>query len=169
MILPFRNHLPRIAADAFVAPNAVVIGDVEIGPEASIWFGCTIRGDVHAIRIGARTNIQDNSVVHVTEGRFATHIGANVLVGHGCIIHGCTLRDGCFVGMGSTILDGAVVEEKAMVAAGSLVTPGKVVKSGELWGGRPAKLLRPLSQQEIAGFALAVGHYVDIAKEYLRG
>ena len=167
--LPFRNVLPRVDASAFVANTAVVIGDVEIGGEASIWFGVVLRGDVFPIRIGARTNIQDNTVVHVTEGQFATAIGADVLVGHGCIVHGCTLEDGCFVGMGSTVLDGAVVEAGAMVGAGSLVTPGKRVKSGELWTGRPAKMIRPLSDQDRAAMKYGVEHYVELAKSYRGG
>ncbi len=166
LILPFRNVMPKVAADAFVANTAVVIGDVEVASQASIWFGVVVRGDVHSIRIGARSNIQDNTVIHVTEGRFATTIGADVLVGHGCIIHGCTLEDGCFVGMGSTILDGARVEAGAMVGAGSLVTPGKVVKAGELWTGRPAKLGRPLTDQDRAAMNSGVQHYVDLAKVY---
>src|SRR5262249_50619337 len=144
----FRNVLPKIGPGAFIANTAVVIGNVEIGAEASIWFGVVLRGDVHTIKVGARTNIQDNTVVHVTEGHFATTIGANVLIGHSCVTHGCTLEDGSFVGMGSTVLDGARVESGAMVAAGSLVTPGKVVKSGEMWSGRPAKLFRPLTDQD---------------------
>jgi gamma-carbonic anhydrase len=166
LILPFRNVMPKVASDAFVANTAVVIGDVEIGNDASVWFGVVVRGDVHSIRIGARSNIQDNSVIHVTEGRFATTIGTDVLIGHGCIIHGCTLEDGCFIGMGSTILDGARVEAGAMVGAGSLVTPGKVVKAGELWTGRPAKLGRSLTDQDRAAMRSGVQHYVDLAKVY---
>jgi len=167
LILPFRNTMPTIAPGAFLANTAVVIGDVEIGAEASIWFGVVLRGDVHRIRIGARTNIQDNSVVHVTEGRFGTTIGNDVLIGHGCIIHGCTLEDGSFVGMGSTVLDGAVIEQGAMVGAGSLVTPGKRVKSGELWTGRPAKMVRPLTDLDRDAIKSGVAHYVELAKSYL--
>ena len=169
LVLPFRNVMPKVAPGAFLANTAVVIGDVEIGAEASIWFGVVLRGDVHHIRIGARTNIQDNSVVHVTEGRFGTVIGNDVLVGHGCIIHGCALEDGSFVGMGSTVLDGAIVEQGAMVGAGSLVTPGKRVKSGELWAGRPAKLLRPLNDLDREAIRSGVRHYIDLAKSYMGG
>jgi carbonic anhydrase/acetyltransferase-like protein (isoleucine patch superfamily) len=158
--------MPTIGAGVFVANTAVVIGNVEIEAEASIWFGVVVRGDVHNIKIGARSNVQDNTVIHVTEGRFGTTIGANVLIGHGCIIHGCTLEDGCFIGMGSTILDGARVEAGAMVGAGSLVTPGKVVKAGELWTGRPAKLGRPLTDQDRVAMRAGVDHYVDLAKVY---
>jgi len=169
LILPFRNVMPRIAPGAFLANTATVIGDVEIGPEASIWFGTVLRGDVHSIRVGARSNIQDNSVVHVTEARFSTTIGADVLIGHGCIIHGCTLEDGAFVGMGSTVLDGARVEAGGMLGAGSLLTPGKVVKAGELWTGRPAKPLRPLSDLDRQAIRDGVAHYVALAKTYLAG
>lgn len=166
LVLPFRNVMPKVAPGAFLANTAVVIGDVEIGAEASVWFGVVLRGDVHHIRVGARSNIQDNTVVHVTEGRFATMIGADVLIGHGCIIHGCTLEDGSFIGMGSTILDGARVEAGAMVGAGSLVTPGKVVKAGELWTGRPAKTIRRLTDQDRAAMKAGVDHYVELAKAY---
>ena len=166
LLLPFRNVMPKVAPGAFLANTATVIGDVEIGEGASIWFGVVLRGDVHQIRVGARTNIQDNSVVHVTEGRFGTTIGKDVLIGHGCIIHGCTLEDGCFVGMGSTVLDGAVIEQGAMVGAGSLVTPGKRVKSGELWTGRPAKMVRPLTDLDREAIRSGVQHYVDLAKSY---
>ena len=167
LLLPFRNIVPKVGPGAYVANTAVLIGDVELGAEASIWFGVVLRGDVHHIRVGARTNIQDNSVVHVTEHRFATTIGRDVLIGHGCIIHGCTVEDGAFVGMGSTVLDGVVVEAGAMVGAGSLVTPGKRVPAGELWSGRPAKLFRKLTDQDRAAIKDGVQHYVDIAKVYL--
>jgi gamma-carbonic anhydrase len=166
LILPFRNVVPTIAADAFIARTAVVIGDVEIGSESSIWYGCVLRGDVHEIRVGARTNIQDGSVVHVTEGRFGCYIGSDITIGHGAIIHACRLEDGAFVGMGATILDGAVVESGAMVAAGALLTPGKVVRSGELWAGSPAKLLRRLSAEELAGFAHQAQKYAKLGREH---
>jgi carbonic anhydrase/acetyltransferase-like protein (isoleucine patch superfamily) len=169
LIFPFRNTMPKVAPGAYIANTAVVIGDVEIGAEASIWFGVVLRGDVHSIRVGSRTNIQDNSVVHVTEGRFATAIGRDILIGHGCIIHGCTIEDGAFVGMGSTVLDGAVIEAGAMVGAGSLVTPGKRVKSGELWSGRPAKLFRAMTEQDRLSITSGVQHYVDLAKLYIGG
>ena len=167
LILPFRNVIPKVGTGAYVANTAVLIGDVEIGAEASIWFGVVVRGDVHSIRVGARTNVQDNTVIHVTEGRFGTTIGKDVLVGHGCIVHGCTVEDGAFIGMGSTVLDGAVIEAGAMVGAGSLVTPGKRVKAGELWSGRPAKLFRPMTDLDREAIKSGVQHYVDLAKSYL--
>ena len=167
IIRPYRGVLPTIAPDAFIAETAVVIGDAVIGAQCSIWYGVVIRGDVHEIRIGARTNIQDGSVVHVTKGKFGCYIGADITIGHGAIIHACTLEDGCFVGMGTTIMDGARVESRAMVAAGALVTPGKVVPSGELWAGSPAKFMRPLKPEELAFFPQSVAGYVALGQEYL--
>lgn len=167
LIRAFKGTLPKIASSAFIAENAAIIGDVEIGEQSSIWYNVTIRGDVNSIRIGARSNIQDGSVIHVTTNRFPTVIGDDVLVGHNAVIHGCTLESGAFVGMGATVLDGAVVEGGAMVAAGALVAPGKRVKRGELWAGQPAKLKRELSEEEIAGFKVQTQHYADVAAIYL--
>lgn len=167
LLLPYGERFPEIADSAFIAPRATVIGDVVIGPKSSVWFGCTLRGDVNSIRIGARSNIQDGTVIHVTRGGHATHIGDDVLVGHTCIIHACTLESGSFVGMGATVMDGAVVESGAMVAAGALVTPGKRVPRGELWAGNPAKFKRPLSEEEMAGFKAQTDHYVRMAESYL--
>jgi carbonic anhydrase/acetyltransferase-like protein (isoleucine patch superfamily) len=166
VILPYQGVLPTIDADAFIAPTAVVVGDVVIGAGSSVWFNCTIRGDVHEIRIGERTNIQDGTVVHVTGGKFGTYIGSDITIGHGAVIHACTLEDGCFIGMGATILDGAVVESGAMVAAGAVVTPGKRVPTGELWGGNPAKLLRPLKPEDIAFFPKSAANYAALGRRY---
>jgi gamma-carbonic anhydrase len=166
LILPYQGVLPTIADDAFIAPNAVVIGDVVIGAGSSVWFNCVIRGDVHEIRIGQRTNIQDGTVVHVTGGRLGTYIGSDITIGHGAVLHACTLEDSCFIGMGATLLDGVVVESGAMVAAGAVVTPGKRVKSGELWAGNPAKLLRALSPDDMAFFPKSAANYVDLAGRY---
>lgn len=170
LVLPYRDRRPRIAPDAFVAPGAAVIGDVEVGSQASIWFSSVVRGDVNHIRIGARSNLQDGTIVHVTRERFPTQIGVGVLIGHGCIIHGCTLEDGCYIGLGSTVMDGAVVEPGAMLAAGSLLTPGKRVPAGELWGGRPARRMREIRPEEPATWAEQVTQYLELAAEYrLRG
>lgn len=166
LILPYRGTLPTIHPEAFVAPTATIIGDVMIGRCSSIWFGCTVRGDVHSIRIGEDTNIQDHCVIHVTGGKFGTQIGSGITVGHGVILHGCTLEDGCFIGMGATVLDGAVIESGAMVAAGAVVTPGKRVKAGELWAGNPAKFLRALRPDEIAHFASSAANYAALGAEY---
>src|SRR5690242_13912295 len=163
---PYRGILPSIHESAFIAPGTHVIGDVQIGENSSLWFNCVARGDVHSIRIGARSNVQDGSIIHVTGGRFATVIGNDVLVGHRCIIHGCRLEDESFVGMGAVVMDGCIVERSGMLGAGSLLPPGKVVKSRELWFGRPARFLRELSPEEIEGNRQAVVHYVKLAQEY---
>lgn len=166
LILPYRGVLPRIDASAFIAPNATVIGDVEIGPEASIWFGVVIRGDVNPIRIGARTNIQDNAVIHATEFRCGTTIGADVTVGHSAILHACTVQDRGFVGMGACLLDEALVESDGMVAAGALLTSGKKVLGGELWAGNPAKKLRDLKDAERANILDSAKRYAAFGREY---
>ncbi|MCW9001820.1 MAG: gamma carbonic anhydrase family protein [Rhodospirillales bacterium] len=166
LILPFGGKTPQIADDAFIAPTAVVVGDTIIGSGSSIWFGCVVRGDVHEIRIGRNTNIQDGTIVHVTKGAYGCYIGSDILIGHAAVIHGCTLEDGCFIGMGATVMDGVVVESRAMVAAGALVTPGKTVGSGQLWAGSPARYLRDLSDAELAGFPKAVEGYRAIGQEY---
>lgn len=168
LLRTYKGVKPKIAEDAFIAENAVIIGDVEIGEQSSIWYGCVLRGDVERIRVGKRSNIQDGTIVHVTADKFGTYIGDDVLVGHNAVIHGCTLEDGAFVGMGAVVLDGAVVEGGAMVAAGALVTPGKRVKSGELWGGNPAKKMRDLTDEQIKGLKAGTDHYVDVAAEYLK-
>ena len=167
LILPYRNVTPKLGSNVFVAPSAAVIGDVVLGDRVNIWFGAVLRGDMHEIRIGNRSNIQDNAVVHVAKGRFGTYIGSDVLIGHGAIIHACTLGNNAFIGMGSIVLDGAVVEDGAMVAAGAMVTPGKRVKSGELWAGSPAKLFRQLTDDDFAGFKHAIDDYLDLAANYL--
>lgn len=158
---------PTISGKAFIAPGAAVIGDVEIGADTGVWFGCVIRGDVNIIRIGERTNIQDGTVIHVTRDTAPTHIGSNVTIGHSVLLHGCTLEDSCFIGMRATLMDGAVVESGAMVAAGALVTPGKRVPSGQLWAGSPAKYFRDLTSEEKAFFAISAENYVRHAREYL--
>ena len=164
--LPYRDKLPHISSEAFIAPTAAVIGDVTVAAGANIWFNCVLRGDVNSIRVGAGTNIQDGTVVHVTRARHATEIGAGVTVGHMALIHGCVLEDGCFVGMTAAVMDGCVVESGAMVAAGALLTPGKRVPAGELWGGRPARFMRKLTGEDIAGFLATAQHYAAMGAEY---
>jgi carbonic anhydrase/acetyltransferase-like protein (isoleucine patch superfamily) len=159
LILPCGDKHPAIAPDAFVAPNATVIGDTEIGARSSIWFGVVIRGDVNSIRIGSDTNIQDGSVVHVTRAKFATEIGSGVTIGHLALVHGCRLEDSCFVGMQATVMDGCVIETQGMLAAGALLTPGKRVAAGELWAGRPAKLMRRLDTDELRNITETAAHY----------
>tara|TARA_R110002167_G_scaffold259078_3_gene465586 strand:- start:111 stop:695 length:585 start_codon:yes stop_codon:yes gene_type:complete len=162
-ILPFEGHWPQIDNTAFVAPGAQVIGMVEMGPEASVWYNCVLRGDEEKIHLGSRSNIQDGSVVHTTTGLADTWIGDDVLIGHMCIIHGCRLEDRAFIGMGATILDNAVVESDAMLAAGALLTPGKVVPSGQLWAGRPAKFMRDLTPTDLENNSKSVAEYVRLS------
>jgi carbonic anhydrase/acetyltransferase-like protein (isoleucine patch superfamily) len=166
LILPFQEKTPRIAEDAFIAPGAVIIGDVEIGSKTSVWFGCVIRGDVCHIRIGERTNIQDNTVIHVTRKTGPTIIGSGITIGHNALLHACTLKDDCFIGMGATVMDDAIVESGGMLAAGALLTPGKTVPSGELWAGNPAKLFRPLKQQETDFIPVSAQNYVELGQSY---
>jgi carbonic anhydrase/acetyltransferase-like protein (isoleucine patch superfamily) len=167
-LIPFRERTPRVPGSAFVAPTATLIGDVELGEEANVWYGCILRGDVNAIAIGARSNLQDSTVVHVSPGNYPTRVGADVLVGHQALLHGCTLADASYVGIRAVILNGCVVESGAMVAAGALVTEGSRVPSGELWGGAPARRLRRLRDGEAEAMAAAVAHYVEIADEHRR-
>ncbi len=173
LILPYKGVLPRIGAGAFIAPGAFVIGDVEIGADCGIWFGAVVRGDVNEIRIGARTNIQDGTIIHVSSGRvgnapkLATSIGADVTVGHKAVLHACSIGDGAFIGMNATVMDGAVVEDGAMVAACALVTPGKRVGSGELWAGAPARFLRQLTDDDRKAMTDSVPHYRQLARAYL--
>lgn len=172
-ILPYKGEynpkgvVPTISPKAFIAPGAAVIGDVEVGEDTGVWFGCVIRGDVNIIRIGNRTNIQDGTVIHVTRKTGPTIIGSGITIGHSVLLHACTLEDNCFVGMRATVMDGAVVESGAMVAAGALVTPGKRVPAGQLWAGSPAKYFRDLTPEEIAFFRESADNYVAHAREYL--
>jgi carbonic anhydrase/acetyltransferase-like protein (isoleucine patch superfamily) len=173
-VRPFLDRMPLLQARVYVDPAAVVIGDVELGEDASVWPGTVIRGDVNHIRIGARTNVQDGAVVHVThEGPFTrpggwpTTIGADVTIGHGAIIHACTIEDACLIGMGATVLDGAVVRKHGFVGAGAVVSPGKTVGSGELWLGNPARPARQLSEREIEQLYYSAQHYVKLKDRYL--
>ena len=166
IILPYREILPKIAPSAFIAPTATVIGDVEIGEDAGIWFGCIIRGDVNIIRIGARTNIQDGTIIHVSKDGQGTFIGDDVTIGHMVLLHACTLQSGCFIGMHATIMDDCVVETGGMLAAGALLTPGKRIGAGQLWAGSPARPLRDVGEAERAVIARTIPRYVGLAREY---
>jgi carbonic anhydrase/acetyltransferase-like protein (isoleucine patch superfamily) len=173
-IRPYLEHRPVLGERAYVDPAATVIGDVVLGDDVSIWPGTVVRGDVNFIRIGARTNIQDGSVVHVSHdgpharlGGFATVIGQDVTIGHKAIIHACRIEDLVLIGMGAVILDGAVVMKHGFVGAGALVTPGKVVGEGELWLGNPAKKARMLSDAEIQALHYSAQHYVRLKDQYL--
>lgn len=161
---------PMIAGDAWVAPNATVIGDVRLGARSSVWFGCVLRGDTNRITVGARSNIQDGTIVHVNAGaEWACVIGDDVTIGHAAIIHACRLHDRAFVGMGATVLDGAVIEEGGMLAAGALLTPGKRIGRQELWAGVPARKLRDMPDEERAGLDQNAIHYADLAARYRVG
>jgi carbonic anhydrase/acetyltransferase-like protein (isoleucine patch superfamily) len=166
-LLPYRGILPRIGDRVFVAPGATVIGDVEIGADSSIWFGCVVRGDVNVVRIGERTNLQDGTVVHVAKEGQGTFIGSDITVGHMALLHACTLEDGAFVGMRATIMDDCLVERGGMLAAGALLTPGKRVRSGELWAGTPAKKIRDLNEHDRQQMAKLAPRYVSLAADYL--
>jgi carbonic anhydrase/acetyltransferase-like protein (isoleucine patch superfamily) len=173
---PYLGKLPILGERCYVDPAASVIGDVVLGDDSSVWPGTVIRGDVNYIRIGARTNLQDGTVVHVSHdgphaklGGFATVIGNDVTIGHKAIVHACRIEDAVLIGMGAIVLDGAVVEQHGFVGAGALVTPGKVVGRGELWLGNPAKKVRMLSDAEIEALYYSAGHYVRLKDQYLAG
>jgi len=166
VIVPFKGVMPKIHPSAFIAPGAIIIGDVEIGADTSIWFGCVLRGDVNVIRIGARSNIQDGSIIHVSTGGQGTHVGDDVLVGHMALLHDCRVESGAFIGMKSALLDGAVVEGGAMLAAGALLTPNKRVPRGQLWAGNPAKLMRELSEKDLQGMKEGTARYVTLMRDY---
>jgi len=172
-IRTFKGVTPTIGARVFLDDSAVIIGDVKIGEDSSIWPHCSIRGDVNLIRIGDRSNIQDGSVIHVThrysdlpEG-YATRIGNDVTVGHKVVLHGCTIEDMCLVGMDSVILDGAIIRSKVLLGAGSLVPEGKDLEGGYLWLGRPAKKARRLTEAEMKWFEYSAKHYLKLKDEYL--
>jgi carbonic anhydrase/acetyltransferase-like protein (isoleucine patch superfamily) len=170
--LPFGGRAPRVDPTAFVAPGVRLIGAVEIGPDASIWYNCVLRGDVNRISVGARTNIQDGSVIHVDSpqpGRDDGHptiIGEDVLIGHLAMVHGCILHDRAFVGLGAIVMDGCEVESDGMLAAGAMLTPGRRIPAGQLWVGRPARYLRDLTSDEIAANQAGVTHYVALGRAH---
>lgn len=166
IILAYRGVTPRIADDVFIAPGAVVVGDVEIGAGSSVWFGCVIRGDEDTVRIGARVNLQDGTIIHVNSRKQGTIIGDDVTVGHQVLLHACTLQTGAYVGMGATVMDEAVVEGGAMLAGGALLTPRKVVRRGELWAGRPASLMRVIEPDEAVALARTARLYAGRAQQY---
>ena len=167
MLHAYKDILPRLGPKVWLAPGAHVIGDVDIGARANIWYNCVIRGDVNDIKIGARTNIQDGTVIHVSSTLQGTYIGADVTVGHLALLHACTVEDAAFIGMKACVMDGAYVESGAMVAAGALVTPGKRVPSGQLWAGSPARFMRELTAEEKAYIPYSAKHYVELAARYL--
>ncbi len=174
MILPFENYTPKIGNNVFVAPSADIIGDVEIGEDSSIWFGTVIRGDVHYIKIGKRVSVQDLSMIHVTHFKksdrsdgYPTIIGDDVTVAHKVMLHGCTIKNACLIGMSATILDGAIIAEESIVGANSLVTKNKKFPPRSLILGNPAKVIRSLSQEEIESLYKSSQNYVKFKDRYL--
>lgn len=165
-VIEYRGIRPKLHESVFVADGARVIGDVEIGKDSSVWFNTVIRGDVHSIKIGERTNIQDNCVLHVTHNKYALRIGSNVTIGHNAVLHGCTIGDWCLVGMGAIILDNALVNSRSLVAAGSLVPENFEVPGGTLVAGVPAKIKRALTTEEEAFLERSALNYVDYVKTY---
>ena len=169
----YLDHSPRLGARVYVDPAATVIGEVSLGDDASVWPGTVIRGDVNSIAIGARTNVQDGTIVHVTHdgpytpGGFPTTIGSDVTIGHAAVIHACTIGDYCLIGMHATVLDGAVVEDYGFIGAGAVVAPGKRIGRAELWLGNPARLVRKLSDRELEQLRYSAAHYVRLKDQYL--
>lgn len=168
MIYEFLNRSPQFDESVFIAPSADVIGDVTIGEESSVWFNVTIRGDVNRITIGNRSNVQDNSSIHVMNGDGPTQIGNDVTIGHNAMIHGCTIHDRVLVGIHSTVLDKAVVMQDVIIAAGSLVPPGKTLESGYLYMGSPVKQIRKLSDEELRSIRKYATNYVKYQRTYRR-
>ncbi len=176
-ILPYKNIYPKIHPSVYIGAGAVIIGDVEIGEDSSIWPNCVIRGDVNYIRIGKRTNIQDGTIIHVSrpsvaantagQGSGMTIIGDNVTIGHKSMLHACTLENESFVGMSATIMDGAIVRTGGMVAGGAVVTYKKEIPAGQIWAGNPAKFIREMKQQEKDFILISAQNYVNDAREYI--
>jgi carbonic anhydrase/acetyltransferase-like protein (isoleucine patch superfamily) len=166
-IVPLNGKTPRIHPSAFIAPGCRIIGDVEIGPDVSIWYNCVIRADVNRVVIGARTNVQDGSIIHCDSPHdgapdgYPTIIGEDCLIGHLAMVHGAILENHAFVGLSATVMNGCHIESDGMVAAGAILTPGKRVGAGQMWVGRPAKFVRDLSPADIAGHRQGVAHYVE--------
>ena len=174
-IRSFQGKTPSIAADAWVDPTAVIIGEVELGPGSSIWPLVVVRGDIHHIKIGSNTNIQDGSVVHVTHdsrfnpGGYPTIIGDSVTVGHKVMLHGCTIGNSCLIGMGAVVMDGAVIESRVVLGAGSLVPGGKILEGGYLWHGSPVRRVRELNEQEQEFLDYSPMNYARLAQQYRAG
>ena len=167
MIVSYKGIAPKLAASAFIAEGAHIIGDVHIGEHSSVWFNCVLRGDCYHIRIGECTNIQDGTVIHVTQGRFATIIGNRVTVGHSAVLHGCTISDRCLIGIGAIILDNVTIGEESFIAAGSLVTPGTVIPPRSMVMGAPAKVRRQVTDEEVARIDQHWQHYIEYKNSYI--
>jgi carbonic anhydrase/acetyltransferase-like protein (isoleucine patch superfamily) len=167
MIKKFNDFKPKLGRNVYISENASVIGNVTLGDEVNIWFGAVLRGDMHFIKIGDRTNIQDNAVVHVTTAVSPTTIGSGVTVGHGAIIHGCTIEDDCMIGMGAIVMDDAVVSKGSLVGAGSLVPPNMVVPPKSLLVGVPGKVVRVIREEEYTMIIERPAEYIELASIYL--
>ena len=171
----FKQHSPQLGDRVYIDPAATVIGNVVLGDDCSVWPAAVIRGDMHSIRVGARTSVQDNAVLHITHasdfnpGGWPLTIGDDVTIGHGACLHGCSIGNRVLVGIGATVLDGAVVEDEVVIAAGALVPPGRTLPSGYLYVGSPAKQARPLKPAEKAFFTYSANNYVKLKNEYLVG
>ncbi len=163
----YKGKIPKIHPSVYISDNAYVIGDVEIGEDSSVWFGTVIRGDVNFIRIGKRTNIQDNSVIHVTHETYPTIVGDNVTVGHRVILHGCVLKNNILVGMGAIIMDGTKIDDNVIIGAGALVTQNKRIPPGVLVAGVPAKIVRDLREEEVKMVEKSAMDYVKYKNDYL--
>ncbi len=166
MIIQYRDIKPKLHPSTFVDQSAMVIGDVEIGEDSSIWFMSIVRGDVNYIRIGENTNIQDQCMIHVTKDKFPTHIGSNITIGHRVTMHGCTIRDNCLIGMGAIILDDAEIGENSIIGAGSIVTPGTKIPPGSVAMGSPAKVVREVRPSDADIFEPPLKQYTRLALDY---
>jgi carbonic anhydrase/acetyltransferase-like protein (isoleucine patch superfamily) len=167
MIRSYKGVSPQIASTAFIEQSAHIIGDVHIGEHSSVWFNCIVRGDVYHIRVGECTNIQDGTIVHVTSGRFATIIGDHVTIGHGVVLHGCTIKDRSLIGIGAIILDDVTIGEESFIAAGSLVTPGMVIPPRSMVMGSPARVRREVTAEEIARIDMHWKNYIEYKNTYM--
>lgn len=167
MIMPYMGRSPKIHETAFIVENSSIIGDVEIGAQSSIWFHSVVRGDVHYIRIGDRTNVQDNCTLHVTKNTYPLIIGNDITIGHNVVLHGCAVRDRCLIGMGAIILDNAEIGEDSIVGAGALVTEGMKVPPGSLVLGIPGKVVRPLKPEEKEKILKSARNYIEYSNNYL--
>jgi carbonic anhydrase/acetyltransferase-like protein (isoleucine patch superfamily) len=170
LILPLNNTTPQFGSNCWLAPNATVVGDVIMGNECTVWFNAVVRGDVNTIRIGNRVNIQDGAIIHCTYEKAAVVIGSDVSIAHGAIVHGCTLHDRVLIGMKAVVMDHAVVESNAMVAAGAVVLEKTIIRSGEVWGGTPARKIKMLSEEDFKFFIeRTANNYVMYAGWYQPG
>lgn len=160
VILPVKDKFPQYNDSCFIAENATIVGDVEMGRDCSVWFNAVIRGDVNAIKIGDRTNIQDAAVIHCTYEKAATTIGSEVSIGHRAIVHGCTIEDNVLVGMGAIVMDKAVVQENCIIAAGAVVLENSICEAGHIYAGIPAKKVKKLSDEQITNMKKTAGNYV---------